>query len=110
MFIRRTAIKSRETGEPYYTYRLVESVRTGRAVRQHTVLNLGRQFEAPRAQWGSLAQRIEALVQGNSTSWPTGWSRPGRRWPSMRGTHRQPQRGNAGAGVRRGKRLPACGP
>jgi hypothetical protein len=41
MFIRRTAIKSRETGEPYYTYRLVESVRTSTSVRQHTVLNLG---------------------------------------------------------------------
>jgi hypothetical protein len=64
MFIRRTTIKSRETGEPYYTYRLVESVRTGTAVRQHTVLNLGRRFEVPRAQWGPLARRIEALVQG----------------------------------------------
>jgi hypothetical protein len=64
MFIRRTTIKSRETGEPYYTYRLVESVRTGTSVRQHTVLNLGRQFEVPRAQWGPLAQSIEALVQG----------------------------------------------
>ena len=64
MFIRRTTIKSRETGEPYYTYRLVESVRMGQTVRQQTVLNLGRQFEVPRAQWGPLAQRIEALIQG----------------------------------------------
>jgi len=64
MFIRRTTIKSRETGEPYYTYRLVESVRTAKGVRQHAVLNLGRHFEVPRGQWGALAQRIEALVQG----------------------------------------------
>ncbi len=64
MFIRRTTIKTRESGEPYYTYRLVESVRTGASVRQHTVLNLGRQFEVPRAQWGPLAQRVEALVHG----------------------------------------------
>jgi transposase len=64
MFIRRTTIKSRETGEPYYTYRLVESVRTGAAVRQSTVLNLGSHFEVPRPQWGPLAQRIEALVAG----------------------------------------------
>jgi transposase len=64
MFIRRTTIKSRETGEPYYTYRLVESVRTGEAVRQHTVLNLGRHFEVPRAQWGPLVGRIEALLHG----------------------------------------------
>ena len=45
-----TIIKTRESGEPDYTYRLVESVRMGQAVRQQTVLNLGRQFEVPRAQ------------------------------------------------------------
>ena len=64
MFIRRTTIKSRESGAPYYTYRLVESVRTAAGVRQHTVLNLGRNFEVPRAQWAPLAQRIEALLGG----------------------------------------------
>ena len=64
MFIRRTTIKSRESGERYYTYRLVESVRTANSVRQHTVLNLGRHFEVPRDQWGALVQRIEALLGG----------------------------------------------
>ena len=64
MFIRRATIKSRETGEPYSTYRLVESARTAKGVRQHPVLNLGRHFEVPRPQWGPLAQRIEALLQG----------------------------------------------
>jgi transposase len=62
MFIRRTTIKSRRTGEPYYTYRLVESIREGGRVRQRTLLNLGRHFEVPRAQWPALAQRIEALL------------------------------------------------
>lgn len=64
MFIRRTTIKSRASGEPYYTYRLVESVRSGAGVHQHTVLNLGRKFEVPRPQWAPLAQRIEALLGG----------------------------------------------
>jgi len=64
MFIRRTTIKSRELGEAYYTYRLVESVRVAARVRQHTVLNLGRNFEVPRPQWGPLSQRIEALLGG----------------------------------------------
>ena len=64
MFIRRTTIKSRESGEPYYTYRLVESVRVAGGVRQHTMLNLGRKFEVPRPQWAPLAQRIEALLGG----------------------------------------------
>ena len=29
MFIRRTITNSRKTAQPYYTYRLVEGVRTG---------------------------------------------------------------------------------
>ena len=53
-----------QLGNIRYTYRLVESVRTTKGVRQHTVLNLGRQFEVPRPQWGPLAQRITALVSG----------------------------------------------
>ena len=50
MYIRRTTIKSRQTGEPYYSYRLVESIREGERIRQRTLLNLGRYFEVPRAQ------------------------------------------------------------
>ncbi len=64
MYIRRTSIKSRRSGEPYYTYRLVESVRFKARVRQRTLLNLGRHFVVPREQWGPLAQRIEALLHG----------------------------------------------
>jgi transposase len=62
MYIRRTSIKSRRTGEPYYTYRLVESTRIEGQVRQRTLLNLGRHFDVPREQWAPLAQRIEQLV------------------------------------------------
>jgi transposase len=64
MYIRRTSIKSRRTGEPYYTYRLVESVRSEHGVRQRTLVNLGRHFEVPREQWPALAQRIEQLISG----------------------------------------------
>ena len=64
MFIRRTPIQSRETGEPDYPDRLVTAVRTAKGVRQPSVLNLGRQFEVPRSQWAALAQRIEALLPG----------------------------------------------
>ena len=72
MFIRRTTIKSRRTGEPYYTYRLVESYRSAKGVRQRTLLNLGSHFEVPRAQWGALAQRIEAVLQGQLDLLPDG--------------------------------------
>ena len=70
MYIRRTTIKSRQTGEPYYTYRLVESIREGKQVRQRTLLNLGRHFEVPREQWGALVQRIEHLVGGQQDLMP----------------------------------------
>jgi len=66
MYIRRTTIKSRRSGEPYFTYRLVESIREGGRVRQRTLLNLGCHFEVPQAQWPALAQRIEALVGGQA--------------------------------------------
>jgi len=66
MYIRRTTIKSRRSGEPYFTYRLVESVREAGRVRQRTVLNLGRYFDVPRAQWPALVQRIEALLGAQS--------------------------------------------
>ena len=63
MFIRRTTVKSRRTGEAYYTYRLVENYRTGHAVRQRTLLNLGSHFEVPK-EWSAFARRIEALLHG----------------------------------------------
>ncbi len=64
MYIRRTTIKSRKSGEPYFTYRLVESVRTEKGVRQRTVLNLGRYFSFERDSWPDLVQRIEAILSG----------------------------------------------
>jgi len=70
MYIRRTTIKSRQSGEPYYTYRLVESVRVQDKVRQITRLNLGRHFEVPREQWTPLVQRIEQLLKGQTEFFP----------------------------------------
>lgn len=64
MYIRRTTIKSRKSGAPYFTYRLVESVRTEKGVRQRTVLNLGRHFSLNRESWPDLVQRIEAILSG----------------------------------------------
>ncbi|MFT5164694.1 MAG: hypothetical protein ACI9FJ_003303 [Alteromonadaceae bacterium] len=44
MYIRQTKIKNSKQGVSYYTYRLVESVRDGEKVKQHTLLNLGKHF------------------------------------------------------------------
>lgn len=64
MYIRRTTIKSRKDGSQYYTYRLVESERTGKRVRQCTLINLGTGFSLPRDQWAELACRIQEIIGG----------------------------------------------
>lgn len=64
MFIRRTQTRSRISGEPYFTYRLVEGTRVGHAVKQTTLLNLGSHFDLPKAEWAALASRIDALQRG----------------------------------------------
>ena len=64
MFIRRTQTRSRVSGEPYVTHRLVHSARVGKVIKQATLLNLGSHFDLPQAQWPALAQRIDELVRG----------------------------------------------
>ena len=64
MFIRRTQTASRKTGESYTTYRLVEAVREGKAVKQRTIVNLGAHFDVPQADWAGLAARIDELLHG----------------------------------------------
>jgi hypothetical protein len=71
MYIRRTTIKSRGTAEPYFTYRLVESVRTPDGARQRKLLNLGCHFDVSRDQWGTVTQRIEQLLSAQRLS-PSG--------------------------------------
>lgn len=67
MYIRRTSIKSRKDGGQYYTYRLVESKRTEKGVRQYTLLNLGVDFSLPREQWPDLTKRIEEILSGQQS-------------------------------------------
>ena len=67
MFIRCTATRSRKSGAPYTTYRLVQSVRTAQGIKQATLLNLGSHFDLPKDQWPLLVQRIDELLH-NQTS------------------------------------------
>ena len=64
MFIRRTQTRPRNSGEPYSTFRLVQSSRVGSAGKQSTLLNLGSHFDLPQAEWPALARHIDELVQG----------------------------------------------
>ena len=64
MFIRKTTTRNKSGGEPYFTFRLVASERTGNQVRQITLLNLGRHFDLPQPGWPRLCARIDALLAG----------------------------------------------
>ena len=64
MFIRRTQTRSTTTGEAYFTHRLVRSERVGDKVRQRTLLNLGRHFDAAQSDWPALCRRIEEVLAG----------------------------------------------
>jgi transposase len=66
MFIRKTATRNKSANESYFTFRLVTSERTGKQVRQITLLNLGRQFDLPQDDWPRLCARIEALLAGQA--------------------------------------------
>jgi len=62
MFIRQTQTRSSSTGDPYFTHRIVESRRVGRKVSQHTLLNLGANFDLPKEAWPELCTRIEQIL------------------------------------------------
>ena len=64
MFIRRTQTRNRLGGQPYSTFRLVETSRVGSAVKQSTLLNLGSHFDLPQDQWPALARHIDELLRG----------------------------------------------
>nr|WP_221895964.1 hypothetical protein [Bathymodiolus japonicus methanotrophic gill symbiont] len=64
MYIRRTKTKSLEDGSAYFTYRIVESVRIGKQVKQRTLLNIGADVTIDKKYWPLLTARIEQLQQG----------------------------------------------
>ena len=66
MFIRRTQTRTRTSGQPYTTHRLVQSVRVGSVVKLSTLLNLGSHFDLPKEEWPALARRIDELLQGHA--------------------------------------------
>jgi hypothetical protein len=67
MFIRCTQTCSRKSGQPYTTYRLVQSVRTAQGIKQSTLLNLGSHFDLPKDQWPLLAQRIDEWLHNQAS-------------------------------------------
>lgn len=70
MFIRRTKTRTSDSGEQYYSYRLVDTYRVTERVRQRTLLNLGSAFSLPPEHWKPLVQRIEQIVVGQHEMLP----------------------------------------
>jgi transposase len=70
MFIRKTTHTDNKNGQKYYTYKLVESIRTARGPRQRPVLNIGKDFNFPKEKWKELADRIEAIISGQYNLFP----------------------------------------
>lgn len=64
MFIRKVPHKNKKNRKDYFTFKLVESVRTERGPRQRDVLNLGVSFKLPVEQWKDLANCIETELTG----------------------------------------------
>ena len=67
MFIREVTHKNKNNNTMYSTYKIVESYRTERGPRQHTILNLGANFNLPADQWDLLSQSIEEIITGQQT-------------------------------------------
>ncbi len=67
MYIRKTTTKTKKDGQTYYTYRLVESFRSVKGVRQRTLLNLGKNFPYSEDHWPKLASRIHDILYGQKT-------------------------------------------
>ena len=77
MFIRCTRTRSRTSGEPYITYRLVQTARVAGVVKQTTLLNLGSHFGLPQDQWAALTLRIDELLHGQASLLDTALSDAG---------------------------------
>jgi transposase len=66
MFIRKTRKIDAATKKSYFSYQLIESVRTERGPRQRIMLNLGQIPELDMEQLKELANRIEAIMSGQT--------------------------------------------
>ena len=66
MYIRRTRNRRTDTGQDYFTCRLVRAERVGKTVRQRTLLNLGSHYDIDRVHWPTLCARIEQLLSGQT--------------------------------------------
>jgi uncharacterized protein (DUF2249 family) len=68
MFVKQIKKKNKNSDKQYIYYRLVHAYKIGKKVRHQYILSLGGLETLPRERHKALADRIEELVTGNSTS------------------------------------------
>lgn len=66
MFIRTVYKQNKSSQTKYECQQLVESIRIEKGVRQRLLLSLGK-LPIPKTHWPSLAKRIEAIIQGQTS-------------------------------------------
>jgi hypothetical protein len=64
MFIRKTLKIDPKTSKEYFSYQLVESIRTERGPRQNILLTIGNDFDLSAEERKALANRINEIVSG----------------------------------------------
>jgi transposase len=69
MFIRTVTKSNGNSSKKYRFQQLVESVRTGKGVRQRLLLSLGR-LSLPKEKWPRLVNRIKAIVGNQQSLFP----------------------------------------
>ena len=67
MFVCKVTHYNKKNRREYYTFKLVESVRTERGPRQRDILNLGTDFNLPKEKWKEFANRVEEIITGQTS-------------------------------------------
>lgn len=70
MFIRKTRKKDKKTKKDYYSFQLIESVRTERGPRQRILLHLGSNLDLTKEECSQLANCIKDIIIGTQRFFP----------------------------------------
>ena len=70
MFIKKALKTDPKSGKSYFSYHLVESIRTDKGPRQRTLLYMGSHIDLPEADHKQLAERIGDIISGQLTILP----------------------------------------
>jgi len=67
MFVCKVTHYNKKNRREYYTFKLIESVRTERGPRQRDILNLGTDFKLPKEKWKDFANLVEEIITGQNS-------------------------------------------